>query len=106
MRERGASVRPAAPWRAALQNPTLTMYSTRWCGDCRRVKSFLDKFAIPFVEVDIEQDPEAAAFVQSVNDGRRSVPTLVLGGRATSLSGFTREKFDAFLNEHDLAPQR
>jgi hypothetical protein len=30
------------------------------------------------------------------------VPTLVVGGRATSLSGFTREKFDAFLEQHDL----
>ncbi len=89
-----------------MQTRPLTVYSTRWCGDCQRVKSFLDKFAIPFVEIDIEQDPEAAAYVQSVNDGRRSVPTLVVGDRATSLSGFTREKFDAFLAQHELAPQR
>jgi mycoredoxin len=27
--------------------------------------------------VDIEQDDEAAAFVESVNDGYRSVPTLL-----------------------------
>ena len=88
-----------------MQSGSLTVYSTRWCGDCQRVKTFLDKFAIPFVEVDIEQDPEAAAFVQSVNDGRRSVPTLVIGNSATSLSGFTREKFDAFLAQHDLSPR-
>lgn len=85
-----------------MQNHPLTMYTTRWCGDCQRAKTFLQKFAIPFVEVDIEQDPEAAEYVQRVNDGRRSVPTLVLGGRATSLSGFTREKFDAFLDQHGL----
>jgi len=78
------------------------MYTTRWCGDCQRAKTFLHKFAIPYVEVDIEQDPEAAAYVQRVNEGRRSVPTLVLDGRATSLSGFTREKFDAFLEHHGL----
>ncbi len=85
-----------------MQNLPLTMYTTRWCGDCVRAKNFLQKFAIPFVEVDIEQDPEAANYVQSVNDGRRSVPTLVVEGRATSLSGFTREKFDAFLDQHGL----
>lgn len=78
------------------------MYTTRWCGDCQRAKNFLNKFAIPFVEVDIEGDPEAAAFVQSVNGGRRSVPTLVVGDDATSLSGFTREKFDAFVERHAL----
>jgi mycoredoxin len=85
-----------------LQSQPLTMYTTRWCGDCQRAKNFLTKFAIPFVEVDIEQDPEAAAYVQSVNGGRRSVPTLVVGNRATSLSGFTREKFDAFVAQHGL----
>jgi len=78
------------------------MYTTRWCGDCQRAKNFLNKFAIPFVEVDIEQNPDAAAYVQRVNGGRRSVPTLVIGDRATSLSGFTREKFDAFVAEHAL----
>ncbi len=81
---------------------TLTMYTTRWCGDCQRAKNFLEKFRIPFVEINIDEDHEAADYVQRVNDGRRSVPTLVVGGRATSLSGFTREKFDAFLEQHDL----
>jgi len=81
---------------------TLTMYTTRWCGDCQRAKSFLEKFRIPFVEINIDEDHEAAEYVQRVNDGRRSVPTLVVGGRATSLSGFTRAKFDAFLEQHDL----
>lgn len=85
-----------------MQSRPLLMYTTRWCGDCQRAKNFLNKFEIPFVEVDIEQDPAAAAYVQSVNGGRRSVPTLVVGGTATSLSGFTREKFDAFVARHEL----
>jgi len=85
-----------------LQSRPLLMYTTRWCGDCQRAKSFLHKFAIPFVEVDIEQDPEAAAYVQRVNGGCRSVPTLVVGDTATSLSNFTREKFDAFVARHEL----
>lgn len=85
-----------------MDDPAVTMYSTRWCGDCQRTKSFLQKFRIPFVEINIDEDEEAAAFVQRVNDGRRSVPTLVVAGRATSLSGFTRDKFDAFLALHGL----
>lgn len=80
----------------------VTMYTTRRCGDCTITKNFLDKFGIPFEEIDIENDPQAAEFVMRVNDGRRSVPTLVVDGDAVSLSGFSRRKFDAFVAKHDL----
>jgi len=83
---------------------TVTMYTTTWCGDCRIAKSYLTKLSIPFVEVDIELDAEAAEVVQRLNDGVRSVPTLVVGDVATSLSGFTREKFEAFVARHGLRP--
>ncbi|MGL6233761.1 MAG: mycoredoxin [Segniliparus sp.] len=56
--------------------PQFTMYTTTWCGYCRRLKVQLDQAQIPFVEVDIEQDPEAAAFVRSVNGGNQTVPTV------------------------------
>ena len=82
--------------------PRVTMYTTRWCGDCTITKNFLDKFGIPFEEIDIENDPQAAEYVMRVNDGRRSVPTLVVDGDAVSLSGFSRQKFDAFVAKHGL----
>jgi mycoredoxin len=56
---------------------TITMYSTPWCGYCRRLKRQLDQAGIPFSEVDIDRDPDAADYVQSVNGGNRTVPTLV-----------------------------
>lgn len=55
---------------------TLTMYSTTWCGYCRRLKTLLDREGIEYVEVDIEQEPAAADFVMSVNGGNQTVPTL------------------------------
>ncbi|MGW5052239.1 mycoredoxin [Actinokineospora sp. NPDC004072] len=55
---------------------TLTMYSTTWCGYCRRLKTLLDREGIEYVEVDIERDPSAADFVMSVNGGNQTVPTL------------------------------
>lgn len=58
---------------------TVTMYSTVWCGYCQRLKAQLGREGIPFDEVDIEQDPGAALFVESVNGGNRTVPTLVFG---------------------------
>ncbi|GAA4109074.1 mycoredoxin [Nocardioides fonticola] len=56
---------------------TFTMYSTPWCGYCHRLKSQLDREGIPFEIVDIEQQPEAAKLVESVNNGNQTVPTLV-----------------------------
>jgi mycoredoxin len=54
----------------------LTMYSTTWCGYCRRLKSQLDREGIEYAEVDIERTPGAAEFVMSVNGGNQTVPTV------------------------------
>jgi len=55
----------------------LTMYSTPWCGYCQRLKAQLGREGIEFTEIDIEQDPESADFVMSVNGGNQTVPTVV-----------------------------
>ena len=52
------------------------MYSTTWCGYCRRLKFQLDAAGVAYDEVNIERDPDAAALVESVNGGNRTVPTL------------------------------
>ena len=66
----------------------LTMYTTQWCGFCRRLKSQLDHEGIGFAEVDIETDPPAADYVMSVNGGNQTVPTVVFpdGSAATNPS--------------------
>ena len=56
---------------------SIRMYSTTWCGDCRRSKRFLQEHQIDFEEINIEHDPEAAAVVISLNHGMRSVPTII-----------------------------
>ena len=56
---------------------TVTMYSTPWCGYCQRLKSQMTRAGIEYTEVNIEQDPEAALFVETVNGGNQTVPTLV-----------------------------
>ena len=52
------------------------MYSTVWCGYCKRLKTMLKSEGIAFTEVDIEHDPEAAQFVMNVNGGNQTVPTV------------------------------
>lgn len=59
-----------------MSDSELIMYSTVWCGYCRRLKTMLKSEGIAFREVDIEHDPEAADFVMSANHGNQTVPTL------------------------------
>ena len=53
------------------------MYSTEWCGYCKRLKSQLNEIGITFEEINIEEVPGTAEIVEKVNGGNRTVPTLV-----------------------------
>ena len=64
---------------------TFTLYSTSWCGPCKRLKRQLAELGITFQEVDIEQSPQGAALVESLNNGNQMVPTLVFSD-GTSLT--------------------
>lgn len=60
-----------------MANDGIVMYGAVWCGDCRRSKRFLDERRIPFTWIDIDADPEAAAFVRQANKGKQVVPTII-----------------------------
>lgn len=64
----------------------LTMYTTQWCGFCRRLKAQLGRAGVEMIEVDIERDPEAAEFVMSVNGGNQTVPTLLFSDGSTMVN--------------------
>jgi len=55
----------------------IVLYSTTWCGDCRRSKRWLDEHGVAYTNINIEEDEAAAAYVRSVNDGNQAVPTIV-----------------------------
>lgn len=61
----------------------VTMYTTAWCGFCHRLKAQMGREGIEVTEVDIEADPAAAAFVEGVNGGNQTVPTLVFADGTT-----------------------
>ena len=67
---------------------TITMYTTAWCPDCRRAKSFMKERGVVFQEVDIEQDPTGEEIVMKANNGKRKVPTLRVGDRYFACSPF------------------
>jgi len=70
----------------------ITMYSTNWCPDCRRAKSFLKERGIAFSEVNIEEDEDAEEIVILANNGKRKVPTIKFGERYFACSPFNSEQ--------------
>ena len=55
----------------------ITVYATTWCGDCMLAKRVLDERGATYRWVDIDDDPDAAQLVQTINGGLRSVPTIL-----------------------------
>ncbi len=55
----------------------IVVYGTSWCGDCHRTRKFLGEQMVHFHWVDIDKDGAARAYVERVNNGKRSVPTIV-----------------------------
>ena len=55
----------------------IILYGTIWCAQTARARRFLDDCGALYRWCDIEQDPEACAFVERVNRGNQSVPTVV-----------------------------
>jgi mycoredoxin len=55
----------------------IVMYTTAVCADCRRAKQFFDANGISYLQIAIEGDEAATRFVEDVNHGYHSVPTIV-----------------------------
>jgi mycoredoxin len=57
----------------------ITLYGNTWCGGSRRARLLFDKKGIRYVFIDIDKDEAAARYVERLNHGFRSVPTIVWG---------------------------
>lgn len=55
----------------------ITVFGTWWCGDCTRVRKYLDRNSIEYKWIDIDKDGDGESFVLATNNGMRSVPTIV-----------------------------
>lgn len=67
---------------------TITMFSTTWCGYCKRLKKQLDASGIGYTEINIEEVDGTAELVESLNNGNQTVPTVLFpdGSAATNPS--------------------
>jgi len=55
----------------------IIVYGTNWCPDCTKVRKYLDKNEIPYQWINISKERDARAIVEEINNGFRSVPTIV-----------------------------
>ena len=60
-----------------IETTRITVYGTDWCGDCRRAKLFFAAHQIPYEWVNVDQDRDASDLITELNNGYRSVPTIV-----------------------------
>jgi glutaredoxin len=68
------------------------MYTRIECEDSTAARDFLRERGVPFDEVDIDKNPEAVAFVMSVNEGKQRTPTFDVEGHTFHCSPFDRQK--------------
>ena len=60
-----------------MAHADITMYGADWCGDCRRSKRLFEELDIQVNHIDVEVDQSAAAKVQEINGGAKSIPVIV-----------------------------
>jgi mycoredoxin len=66
------------------------MYCTSWCPACRRARAWFNARGLKFTEVDIDDNPAAAAQVKKWNNGNRTTPTFDIDG--TIITDFDERK--------------
>ena len=71
------------------------MYSTTWCGVCKRARTYFQETGISFVEYDVDENASARAEYLQLNP-RRSVPTIKVGDEV--IVGFSAQAVNTALD--------
>ena len=64
-----------------MRNTKVQIYSTTYCGYCRRAEELLRRRGIPFETIDVTNDFSARAALVERANGRRTVPVIFINGR-------------------------
>lgn len=59
------------------EQKNIVMYTTNWCPDCWRAKQVMSAMKVAYEEINISQDDDAVERVMALNNGNRSVPTII-----------------------------
>jgi glutaredoxin len=73
----------------------VVMYSTSWCGYCKKAKRYFRTNGIAFTEYDIENDRRAKSRYDRM--GARGVPVILVGKKR--MNGFSEAGFKAIYDQ-------
>lgn len=60
-----------------LEDTKVKFYGTTWCPACRRAQKKMTDKGIDFEWINIDKDMDGREYVMKINNGYRSVPTIV-----------------------------
>jgi glutaredoxin len=78
---------------AGATRPEIKMYSTEWCGYCKKAREYFTRNGIRYTELDVEKSPVARAEYQRL--GARGVPVILVGTR--QMTGYSEDGLAAML---------
>jgi glutaredoxin 3 len=61
---------------------TVEIYTTPFCSYCNRAKALLTKKGVSFTEIDVMSTPGARAEMDRRTGGARTVPQIIIDGKA------------------------
>jgi len=85
---------PAA--RARSGSHEVVLYTTSWCGWCKRTIAWLDAQGVAYENKDVERDAAAAAEMRELTGGDSGVPVVVIDGEV--IQGFNQGRMQKLLN--------
>lgn len=85
------TVEPFVPFKSdrPSKGKSVVMYSTTWCGFCRKARNYLKKNKIPFAEYDVENSEKGRRDYKKLNG--KGVPILLIGDKR--MNGFNVSRF-------------
>lgn len=75
--------------RRAPKQDKVIMYSTEWCGVCKKARNYFKQNSIPFVEYDVEKSTKGKRDYKRLN--AKGVPVILVGDRR--MNGFSVSSF-------------
>ena len=94
----------AAGVQSAMSEKQIRVIGAEWCHDTQRTKKQLNALKIPYDYIDIDDDPEAEAWITQVNNGKRKTPTVDLGD-GTILIEPSNAEMEQALRDKGLLPE-
>jgi glutaredoxin 3 len=81
------------------QDPSVVIYSASWCAFCHMAKQYLSGLKVPFKEIDVEHDHNAARGLVE-KTGQAGIPVIEIGEE--TIIGFDRPRIDLALRANKL----